>query len=70
MNSQLPVAEIESNTRNVQVGDLVFPVFDQGDGEVVLLIHGFPDSRHLWKYQIPALLDAGFVRCGIKSDRS
>lgn len=59
MNSQLPVADIESNTRNVQVGDLVFPVFDQGDGEVVLLIHGFPDSRHLWRYQIPALLDAG-----------
>ncbi len=27
---------------------------------VVLLLHGFPDSRHVWRYQIPALLNAGF----------
>lgn len=58
--AQLPVADIESNTRKIEVGNLIFPVFDQGEGEVVLMLHGFPDSRHLWRYQIPALLNAGF----------
>ncbi len=57
--SQLPVADYENNTRKIRVGNLVFPVFDQGDGEVILMLHGFPDSRHLWRYQIPALLNAG-----------
>lgn len=26
----------------------------------MLLLHGFPDSSHLWRHQIPALVDAGF----------
>ena len=59
-HAQLPVADMDNHTRKVQVGDLVFPVFDQGEGEVVLLLHGFPDSRHLWRFQVPVLLDAGF----------
>ncbi|MGQ0698993.1 MAG: alpha/beta fold hydrolase [Panacagrimonas sp.] len=36
-----------------------FPVVDDGTGTPVLLLHGFPDSRHLWRHQIPALLDVG-----------
>lgn len=44
----------------VQVGDLQFPVTDEGDGRAVLLLHGFPDSRHLWRHQVPAMVDAGF----------
>lgn len=42
-HAQLPVADMDNHTHKVQVGDLVFPVFDQGEGEVVLLLHGFPD---------------------------
>ena len=45
--AQQSVADMEKHTINVQVGDLEFPVFDQGEGEVVLMLHGFPDSRHL-----------------------
>jgi pimeloyl-ACP methyl ester carboxylesterase len=33
---------------------------DEGKGLPVLLMHGFPDSIHLWRYQIPALLEAGY----------
>jgi pimeloyl-ACP methyl ester carboxylesterase len=33
---------------------------DEGEGPAVLLLHGFPDSSHLWRKQIPALVDAGF----------
>lgn len=31
-----------------------------GDGPAVLLIHGFPDTRRVWRHQVPALLDAGY----------
>jgi pimeloyl-ACP methyl ester carboxylesterase len=33
-----------------------------GDGRPVVLLHGFPDSGALWRFQVPALVDAGF-RC-------
>jgi pimeloyl-ACP methyl ester carboxylesterase len=35
-------------------------VRDEGEGQPVLLLHGFPDSSYVWRKQIPALLDAGF----------
>jgi pimeloyl-ACP methyl ester carboxylesterase len=47
-------------TKTVQVGGLSFPVADAGTGPAVLLLHGFPDDRHLWRYQVRALVDAGF----------
>jgi pimeloyl-ACP methyl ester carboxylesterase len=31
-----------------------------GEGRPVVLLHGFPDSGRLWRYQVPALADAGF----------
>lgn len=47
-------------TKTVTVGGLAFPVADFGSGPPVLLLHGFPDDRHLWRYQVPALAAAGF----------
>lgn len=37
-----------------------FSIIDEGTGTPVLLLHGFPDSKELWKNQIPALVNAGF----------
>lgn len=51
---------IEQHSTTLTIGDLSFPVFDHGEGQPVLLLHGFPDSRYLWRFQIPALADAGF----------
>ena len=31
-----------------------------GDGPPVILLHGFPDTRRLWRHQVPALVDAGY----------
>ncbi len=31
-----------------------------GEGRPVILLHGFPDSRRLWRGQVPALVEAGF----------
>jgi pimeloyl-ACP methyl ester carboxylesterase len=37
-----------------------FSIIDIGKGTPVLLLHGFPDSKELWKNQIPVLVNAGF----------
>ena len=44
------------------VGDLVFDVVDVGprDAQVVLLLHGFPQSAQQWRSVWPALVEAGF----------
>jgi pimeloyl-ACP methyl ester carboxylesterase len=31
-----------------------------GEGQPVVLLHGFPDSGRLWRHQVPALAGAGF----------
>ncbi|MGZ8761936.1 MAG: alpha/beta fold hydrolase [Acidimicrobiia bacterium] len=31
-----------------------------GEGQPVILLHGFPDSGRVWRNQVPALADAGF----------
>lgn len=60
-DTDLPVSfDVDAVTQTVEVGDFTFPVVDRGEGPAVLLLHGFPDSRHLWRHQIPALADAGF----------
>jgi pimeloyl-ACP methyl ester carboxylesterase len=35
-------------------------VRDEGMGPPILLLHGFPDSSHVWRHQFPALVGAGF----------
>jgi pimeloyl-ACP methyl ester carboxylesterase len=34
-------------------------VLDEGEGQPVLLLHGFPDSSRVWRHQIPAFVAAG-----------
>ncbi len=33
---------------------------EQGEGPLVLLVHGFPESWYSWRHQLPALAAAGF----------
>lgn len=46
----------------VAVGDFTFDVRVAGpeDGEVVILLHGFPQTSYEWRHQIRALAAAGF----------
>ncbi|MDQ1424091.1 MAG: hypothetical protein QOD72_1589 [Acidimicrobiaceae bacterium] len=41
---------------------LLFDAWLEGpaDGEPVVLLHGFPQSRHSWRAQVPALAAAGY----------
>jgi pimeloyl-ACP methyl ester carboxylesterase len=45
--------------RRITGDGVTLAVTDEGDGPAVLLVHGFPDSAHVWRKQIPPLLDAG-----------
>ncbi len=45
---------------SLKLGSYQFEVTDEGAGDPVLLLHGFPDSARLWRHQIPALVKAGF----------
>jgi pimeloyl-ACP methyl ester carboxylesterase len=60
--SQLGSAAMDINavTKTVPANGFSFPVVDTGSGPVVLLLHGFPDSRFLWRNQIGPLVHAGF----------
>ena len=34
--------------------------YQQGEGPAVILLHGFPELAFSWRFQLPALADAGF----------
>ncbi|MCE2540468.1 MAG: alpha/beta hydrolase [Acidobacteria bacterium] len=53
---------VEVATTQIAVGDYTFDVRAAGpeDGEVVILLHGFPQTSYEWRHQIRALAAAGF----------
>ncbi len=54
------MTDILEGERRISVNGLTFRVIDRGSGPAVLLVHGWPDSVHVWRHQIPVLVDAGY----------
>ena len=54
---QLPVG---CRSHLVQVGEGRVHCVEAGDGPLVLLVHGFPESWYSWRHQLPALAEAGY----------
>jgi len=48
------------NSKMIETKNGNFSIIDEGTGTPVLLLHGFPDTKELWKNQIPALVNSGF----------
>ena len=44
----------------IDVAGLSLHVLEEGRGAPVILLHGFPDTSHLWRHQIPALVRGGY----------
>ena len=49
-------------TLEIEVGDFVFDARAAGPaaGEVVFLLHGFPETSYEWRHQLPVLAAAGY----------
>ena len=48
-------------TRRIEANGLCFLVDEAGEGDAVaLLLHGFPESRFSWRFQIPLLAELGW----------
>lgn len=47
---------------SVHANGFVFDGFSAGErgGEAVMLLHGFPQTAHVWRHQLTALAEAGF----------
>ncbi|MGI9648737.1 MAG: alpha/beta fold hydrolase [Acidimicrobiia bacterium] len=46
--------------RRVATNGIELAVTEAGAGYPVLLLHGFPELAHSWRYQVPVLAQAGF----------
>ena len=53
---------MEIRQRRIRLSDVELDVTEAGDPArpCVLLCHGFPESAHSWRHQIPFLADAGY----------
>jgi pimeloyl-ACP methyl ester carboxylesterase len=47
-------------SRTIETQGIDLEVWEQGEGPLVLLLHGFPESAHSWRHQMAALAAAGY----------
>ncbi len=45
--------------KHIRANGLEFGYLEMGEGPLVLLLHGFPDTPATWAHQMPALAAAG-----------
>jgi pimeloyl-ACP methyl ester carboxylesterase len=50
----------EPTHRSVEANGIRIHIAEQGNGPLVLLCHGFPESWYSWRHQLKALAEAGF----------
>lgn len=60
--SGLSYAQIAGNVthRNIEANGIHLHFVGQGEGPLIVLCHGFPESWYSWRHQLPALSAAGF----------
>jgi len=46
--------------RFIDSNNIRMALYEQGDGPVVILLHGFPELAYSWRHQLPALARAGY----------
>ena len=50
----------KENGRLIEVNGISLYVEEHGEGDPVLLLHGWPDSARLWRHQVPFLAAHGY----------
>ena len=46
--------------RHIKTNGINMAVYEQGEGQPVVLLHGFPELAFSWRYQLPALAAASY----------
>jgi pimeloyl-ACP methyl ester carboxylesterase len=54
------MATDEISHRMIDTNGIQMHIAEQGEGPLVVLCHGFPESWYSWRHQLPALAAAGF----------
>src|SRR5271154_3488773 len=54
------IMESQVKSRVVRASNIDFTVLEMGAGPLVLCLHGFPDTAHSFRHQMPALAAAGY----------
>jgi len=49
--------------RQIKVGEVSLRAVVKGEGPLVVLVHGFPDSWYSWRHLIDPIANAGFTAC-------
>jgi pimeloyl-ACP methyl ester carboxylesterase len=44
----------------IKTNEINMEIFEQGKGFPVILVHGFPELAYSWRFQMPALAEAGY----------
>lgn len=53
-------ADDEPTLRFVESNGITMRIAEMGEGPLVILVHGWPESWYSWRYQLKALADAGY----------
>jgi pimeloyl-ACP methyl ester carboxylesterase len=56
----MTISQVTDQHRFVDVNGIRMHVVEQGSGPLLVLCHGFPESSHSWRHQLPALAAAGY----------
>ena len=51
--------------RTIDTGDASLRCAIEGEGPLVIMVHGFPESWYSWRHQIGPIAAAGFTACAI-----
>jgi len=54
-----------SNFQFIDLPDIRIRAVVQGEGPLVVMVHGFPESWFSWRHQIGPIAEAGFTACAI-----
>lgn len=52
--------EFAMNQKTIQTRTLKMGILEAGSGPLVILCHGFPETKHAWRHQVAALASAGY----------
>ena len=53
-------ADHSPTMRTIKSNGVQLRIAEMGEGPLVILLHGFPESWYSWRHQLPALAQAGF----------